>query len=124
LIRPTQRRSLMRRALVGIVPDEILNRKGKASVKRAPIVEIRRDWANLVSMTQKMVISSLGFADSERFLAALQKAKRGEDVPIVPIMRTILIEAWLKNLHRLRITDRSAPREPQRAPQVQSDSLG
>ena len=30
LVRPTQRRSLMRRALVGIVPEEILNRKAKA----------------------------------------------------------------------------------------------
>ena len=34
LVRPTQRRSLMRRALVGIVPDEILNKKGKAFVAR------------------------------------------------------------------------------------------
>ena len=35
LVRPTQRRSLMRRALVGIVPDEILNRKTKAFVARS-----------------------------------------------------------------------------------------
>src|SRR5207302_23975 len=40
LVRPTQRRSLMRRALVGIVPDEILNRKTKAFVSRAPLVGI------------------------------------------------------------------------------------
>ena len=30
LVRPGQRRSLMRRALIGIVPDELLNRKRKA----------------------------------------------------------------------------------------------
>ena len=35
LVRPGQRRSLMRRALKGIVPDEILNRKRKAFVARS-----------------------------------------------------------------------------------------
>ena len=35
LVRPGQRRSLMRRALVGTVPDEILNRKRKAYVARS-----------------------------------------------------------------------------------------
>ena len=48
LVRPTQRRSLMRRALVGIVPDEILNRKRKAFVARSPMVAIKNDWAHFV----------------------------------------------------------------------------
>ena len=43
LVRPTQRRYLMRRALVGIVPDEILNRKTKAFVARSPMVAIAND---------------------------------------------------------------------------------
>src|SRR5213075_2882466 len=60
LVRPTQRRSLMRRALVGIVPDEILNRKTKAFVARAPMKTVSRDWAKLMEMTQNMVIGSLG----------------------------------------------------------------
>ena len=37
LLRPGQRRSLMRRALVGVVPEEILNRKRKAYVTRMPL---------------------------------------------------------------------------------------
>jgi asparagine synthase (glutamine-hydrolysing) len=59
LVRPTQRRSLMRRALIDIVPEEILNRKRKAFVARAPLAAISTDWANLVEMTQHMVSSSL-----------------------------------------------------------------
>jgi asparagine synthase (glutamine-hydrolysing) len=95
LVRPTQRRSLMRRALVGIVPDEILNKKGKAFVARAPLVRISRDWANLVEMTQHMVSSSLGIVDDERILGFLQKARR---VPTVILTRTIWIEGWLRDL--------------------------
>ena len=103
LVRPTQRRSLMRRALVGIVPDEILNRKTKAFVARSPLVEISTDWTHFVEMTQKMLSSSLGIVDSERLYATLQKARRGEVVPVVTLMRTIQIEDWLRNLRTLGI---------------------
>lgn len=37
LVRPGHRRSLMRRALVGIVPDELLNRKCKEYIARGPM---------------------------------------------------------------------------------------
>ncbi|MGA2335019.1 MAG: asparagine synthase-related protein [Terriglobales bacterium] len=101
LVRPTQRRSLMRRALVGIVPDEILNRKGKAFVVRAPLVRISKDWASLVEMTQDLVSSSLGIVDAERLIAILQKGRRGEEIPAVPLMRTLSLEGWLRNLRSL-----------------------
>ena len=101
LVRPTQRRSLMRRALVGIVPDEILNRKRKAFVARSPMVAISNDWAHFAEMTQNMLSSSLGIVDPERILEALQKVRRGEEVPIITLMRTLCLEGWLKDLRAL-----------------------
>jgi asparagine synthase (glutamine-hydrolysing) len=112
LIRPTQRRSLMRRALLGIVPDEILNRKRKAFVVRAPRVAIVRDWANWVEMTQNMLSSSLGIVNRVAISEALQKARRGEDVAMVALMRTIHIESWLRNLRTLGIANLDAIRRP------------
>ena len=112
-VRPTQRRSLMRRALVGFVPEEILNRKGKCLGVRAPLVQIRNDWPNLMCMTQQMLSSSLGVVDSERFLAALQKGKRGEVVPIVGILRLTLFEGWLRHIRALGIVDAGANGRPQ-----------
>jgi hypothetical protein len=35
----------------------------------------------------------------------LQKARRGEEVPTVILMRTIIVEAWLRNLHRLGLVN-------------------
>ncbi|HKV80548.1 MAG TPA: asparagine synthase-related protein [Candidatus Sulfotelmatobacter sp.] len=102
LVRPAQRRSLMRRALLGIVPDEILNRKGKAFVARAPLVRISRDWATLVEVTPDLVTSSLGIVDAERFVAVLQQGRRGEEIPTVPLMRTLALEGWLRNLRNVR----------------------
>jgi asparagine synthase (glutamine-hydrolysing) len=113
VVRPTQRRSLMRRALVGMVPDEILNRKGKAFVARSPLVAISTGWAHFVEITQNMLSSSLGIVDSERLYAALQKARRGEEVPIVTLMRTIQIEGWLKDLRALGIVNLRTTRKPE-----------
>ena len=112
-VRPTLRRSLMRRSLVGLVPDEILNRKGKGLAMRAPLVQIRNDWANLVSMTHQMLSSSLGIVDSDRFLAALQKVRGGGVAPTVGILRMILFEGWLRNVRTLGIVDTDTSRRSQ-----------
>jgi asparagine synthase (glutamine-hydrolysing) len=98
LVRPGQRRSLMRRALVGIVPGELLNRKRKAFVTRGSRVGIAAEWPHLLALRQHMLLSSLGIADSGRFMEALQKARQGADVPIVTVMRTLGVELWLRNL--------------------------
>jgi asparagine synthase (glutamine-hydrolysing) len=114
LVRPGQRRSLMRRALVGIVPDELLNRKRKAFVARSPRTAISAQWAALVEMTQHMTSSSLGIVDREKFLDALEKARCGQEVPIVSLMRTFGIELWLRNLkHQGQRLMERAPRATQ-----------
>jgi asparagine synthase (glutamine-hydrolysing) len=105
LVRPTQRRSLMRRALVGIVPDEILNKKWKAFVVRAPLVAMANDWAQFVEMTQRMIGSSYGIVNADRFLEALKKARRGEDTRTITLLRTMRIEGWLRNLQALGYID-------------------
>ena len=112
LVRPTQRRSLMRRALVGIVPDEILNRKTKAFVARSPMVAISNDWAHFAEITQNMLSSSLGIVDSARISGALQKVRRGEEVPIVALKRTLWLEGWLKDLRALGIINLDTNLEP------------
>ena len=113
LVRPTQRRSLMRRALAGIVPDEILNRKTKAFVARAPHAAVSRNWAEFVEVTQQMVSSSMGIVDSQRVSETLQKARRGEEVPMIPLMRTIWIDGWLKDLWALGVVNLDATGRPE-----------
>ena len=112
LVRPTQRRSLMRRALVGIVPDEILNRKTKAFVARSPMVAISNDWAHFAEMTQNMLSSSLGIVDPERISEALQKVRRGEEVPMIALRRTFFLEEWLKDLRALGIINLDTTLKP------------
>jgi asparagine synthase (glutamine-hydrolysing) len=108
LVRPTQSRSLMRRALAGIVPDEILNRKMKAFVCRAPLAEVLRNWPRLAQMTQAMTSDSLGIIDSNRFSEALLRARSGKQIPIIGLLRTIRLEGWLTELRLSRVVNLDA----------------
>ncbi len=103
LVRPGHRRSLMRRALVGIVPDELLNRKRKAFVSRTPLATISADWAGLVQMTQDLVSSSLGIIEKKAFSEELHKARNGQDVAVVLLMRALTVERWLRTLADRRL---------------------
>jgi asparagine synthase (glutamine-hydrolysing) len=98
LVRPNQRRSLMRRALVGIVPAEILNRRRKAFIARAPLTSLRTEWPLLLKRIKDMKLGSAGIVDTDAFHNLLEKAVEGGALPIVPVLRTLLIEAWLAHL--------------------------
>ena len=108
LVRPGQRRSLMRRSLVGIVPDEVLNRKRKAFVARSPLVAMSMEQASLSQMIENMLLTSLGIIDPKVFREELRKACRGQKVAIVPLMRAFGVECWLRSS--------GCPGETQRTP--------
>jgi asparagine synthase (glutamine-hydrolysing) len=98
LLRPGQRRSLMRRALVGIVPAEILNRKRKAFVARRTLLAISDQFDELSGTLDPMLTGSLGIINPSAFHRELQKARAGRETFPIALLRTIGIEAWLRNL--------------------------
>jgi asparagine synthase (glutamine-hydrolysing) len=106
VLRPGQRRSLMRRALVGIVLQELLDRKRKAYVSKAPITAISTEWSNLLRFRHHMASNSLGVVDREIFCEALQKARSGHGIPIVPLVRTLALEQWLTLVRLQTVTER------------------
>jgi len=113
VVRPGQRRSLMRRALAGIVPQPVLERKRKAFILRAPIVSIAKNWSTLETITQQMVSEELGIVNAKKFQDVLLKIRDGHAVPLVPVIRTLLIEQWLRASRRrqLRLERKDVPYE-------------
>lgn len=97
VVRPGQRRSLMRRALSGIVPKEILSRRRKGYVARSPLVAISNEWHGLKEMCGQLLSASLGIVDSEAYVHALEQARVGYEIPIVIAKRTQCMELWLRN---------------------------
>jgi asparagine synthase (glutamine-hydrolysing) len=98
LLRPGHRRSLMRRALSRIVPAEIRNRRRKGFVERGPRARISANWLWLFPVAQHSVMASMGIVNTHAFVAALRAACSGKDLPIVPLMRTLRIEFWVRHL--------------------------
>lgn len=108
LVRPGQRRSLMRRALTGIVPKEIIDRRRKAYSMCAPRAIIASDGAALLG-ERPMRSVLLGIVDLSGFSAAVEHIQFGHDAALVPLLRLIVIESWLQNLARttFRVLQRS-----------------
>lgn len=98
LLRPGQRRSLMRRALAGIVPYEILSRGTKQFGARTPVVALERNWKEIRTALDSSLLSCLGYIDGRRFMEELQSARNGKEIHIVRALKTISLEFWLRDL--------------------------
>ncbi|HEY2468239.1 MAG TPA: asparagine synthase-related protein [Terracidiphilus sp.] len=109
LLRPGQSRSLMRRALRGIVPDEILNRKRKAFVARTPLLALATA-AMIEDIGKGALLGALKIINQERLAKALRAARLGLEVPIVGLSRTFVLESWLRSRRDWNIPDLSTLR--------------
>lgn len=96
LARPGERRSLLRRALSGIVPEEILHRRRKAYVSRSPVAALARLRSNFSEPSLEVLADSLGIVDRPEFLSALSRAGDRADSPFIPVLRVFLLERWLR----------------------------
>lgn len=96
LVRPGQRRSLMRRAMAGTVPDELLNRRRKASASRRPTLRLVNEYAALTAMSETLESASLGIVDPALFRETIHRASEGDQIHIVAVLRTLALESWLR----------------------------
>jgi asparagine synthase (glutamine-hydrolysing) len=97
ILRPRQRRSLMRRALAGLVPREILERKRKAYVSRALVKILTAEWLRL-NQSALFRIEEMGIAVTGSLAVSVEKAVQGKDDPTFPILRMMVLEQWLRDL--------------------------
>jgi hypothetical protein len=88
----------MKRALVGIVPDELLNRRRKTFVPPEPKMDDSMELLSLAEIGQHIIGSSVGIIDPDRFADALQKAQCHEDGSIGSLNHTLTLESWLRHL--------------------------
>jgi hypothetical protein len=61
---------------------------------------ISSEWASLENFTQPMNSASMGVVDPAAFAALLQTARKGDAVPLTRLMRTVFVEAWLRQVRR------------------------
>ena len=98
LLRPGERRSLMRRSLAGIVPQEILSRRTKQVGARTPVLVLEKHWDELRNIYETSLSSDLGYVHEDRFLKVISDARVGKTVPLVRVLWAISLEHWLRDL--------------------------
>ncbi len=98
LLRPGERRLLMRRSLAGIVPQEILSRRSKQVGARTPVLVLEKHWDELQNVYERSLSSALGYVHDDRFLKVISDARAGKTVPLVRVLWTISLEYWLRDL--------------------------
>ncbi len=109
LLRPGERRSLMRRSLAGIVPQEILSRRTKQFSARTPIVALEKNWDALRMAFNSPLSSNLGYVNHARFLNQLHATRNGKETHIVRLLRTISLELWLRDLASRHLIEGETP---------------
>ncbi|MGA7291189.1 MAG: asparagine synthase-related protein, partial [Terriglobales bacterium] len=107
------RRFLMKRAVAGIVPSELINRRPKPLDWQEPNKDSSMTLPCLLATGQQMVGSSIGIIDSNRLLEALQKARRNEEVSSDSLKRTLFLESWLRHLTIRRVLTNSMATQKQ-----------
>lgn len=97
LLRPGRRRSLMRRALVGIVSEEILERRRKAFQLGGPMRALRQNESALEALFAQSISAELRFIDAGLFKDALGRARAGDAAEWQSVLRVIALELWLQS---------------------------
>lgn len=99
LLRPGKRRFLMRRALSGIVPQEILERKSKVSAMRCYSLALNKYWEKLVEALDHPITSELHYFDSDELKLDLRAVRNGHcPFHLVRLLKALSLELWLKDV--------------------------
>jgi asparagine synthase (glutamine-hydrolysing) len=97
LVQPGRRRFLMRRALRGIVPASLLERKRKAYVARTPLESLQAQSKELTEWTKEMICCEIGAIELDHFQRALSQAFQGDAPHLWRFSRTLELESWLRD---------------------------
>lgn len=97
ILRPGERRSLMRRSLGGIVPREILWRKTKAFVTRRVLTAFERSWPELEDLCRSPVSADLGYLNPSCLRDHLRAAKNGDSTYMMCLLKSLYLESWLRS---------------------------
>jgi asparagine synthase (glutamine-hydrolysing) len=99
LLRPGERRSLMRRSLMNLLPPEIASRKTKAGAGRCYCTTLEKHWKEIEEFYVCPYSARFGYVDKDQVLMALHCLKNGE-IPlyVVRLLKALSLEGWLRDL--------------------------
>ena len=93
---PGETKALLRRAMRGVLPEEIRRRTIDVSTGHAVYAGLRREWPVLREVADASVLVDLGIVNRKRLHDALHLARQGHAVHLGGLLTTLTLDAWLQ----------------------------
>jgi asparagine synthase (glutamine-hydrolysing) len=98
LVQPGRRRAMMRRALAGIVPQEILERKRKGFIARQPLAVLQNSSAAIQALFADPLVAAKGWIDPKELQRSVERITSGQDTESWPgFQRLAAMEIFLRS---------------------------
>ena len=94
---PGEPKALLRRAMRGVLPEEIRGRTRDVSTGHAVYTGLRKEWGVLQQLTESSMLVELGIVDRERLQNALHLARQGHAFHLGGLLSTLTLDAWLQH---------------------------
>jgi len=117
LVRPGQDRSLMRRAMRGILPEQIRTRRSKATINEAPCRVLERERQEVGDPTT-LEVCQRAYAEPKALARAMLGIAMGRIDHSYGFLRLMNTEQWLRSLRSVEARRRALIREQRASPQV------
>jgi len=98
LFRPGEPKSLVRRALVGVLPEKVRTRIGGTGPTHAFFLALSKEWPRLEPYLRKPRLAELGCIDPKALHEALRLARAGSAATSPLMLATLSLENWLINM--------------------------
>jgi asparagine synthase (glutamine-hydrolysing) len=97
ILRPGERRSLMRRSVRRLLPERVRNRRTKRNWDGVYCRALLRDWGRLQKFFQdQMILAERRYVIPARLLASIHRARHGGETITFPLWKAIYLELWLR----------------------------
>jgi asparagine synthase (glutamine-hydrolysing) len=100
--RPGEDRSIQRRAMAGILPEVIRNRRNKRGPDAAIYLAIERQWKVLEELILTSRAADRGYVDGGLLLADFTQARTGGNHLAGQLLRFLSLEMWLRSFETHR----------------------
>ena len=95
-VRPRDTRSILRRALRELLPEEIANRRDKGHIADAYMRAMAREWPRLRRLFADARLCRYGYVRPEGLSELIEHARHGNDRKALHIAYLIPLEYWLR----------------------------
>jgi asparagine synthase (glutamine-hydrolysing) len=97
ILRPGERRSLMRRSVRRLLPERVRNRRTKRNWDGVYCRALLRDWGRLQRFFKdQMILADRRYVIPARLRASIQRARHGAETITFPLWKAIYLELWLR----------------------------